>query len=319
MQEFFCAPCIAAMPAAKFWLVFGAASVLALGALHLARKQIIKARLIEDMPTSRIRSASQGYVELIGLATGRGQLLTAPLSARPCLWWRYTIERYQKSGKSSSWQTLDKGVSREPFYMDDGSGVCRIEPEGAEVSCLHRKRWHGATRLPDTASLQLKPGLLGGLSPLLSRGRYRYTEFLIRDGDPLYLLGHFVSDASGRRVLTLDQIGGQLIREWKRDFKQLLVRFDSDGNGVLDDSEWRQVQNAARAEAHNHQRQGTSREIEHAVSKPEASDLPYLIGSHGQEQLSRRFRWQALAGAAGFLGAGALATWLITSRLGGYY
>lgn len=314
MEELFCQPCIAVMPAGKFWLSFLIVTAVSFFCLLWAKNSFIKARLIEDMPTSRIRSASQGYVELVGLATLQGQPLTAPLTGQPCLWWRYKIERYQKSGKSRSWTTVDRGASTEPFFMDDGSGICRIEPEGADISCLHKKVWYGSSRLPHTAVLTLQPTLLNRFAGLMTTGRYRYTELLIRDGDPLYLLGHFISDATGRRVLTIDQIAGQLIREWKRNYQDFLVRFDSDGNGSLDDTEWLKARDAAGEEALRIQAANSGADAEHVVKKPEDSGLPYLIGSHGQEALSRKFRWSALGGAALFLAAGAMATWLLSSR-----
>jgi E3 Ubiquitin ligase. len=315
MTEFFCPDCIAAMPAAKFWIVFALASGFAIAALLSARANFIKSRLIEDMPTSLIRSASQGYVELVGLAALHGDALSAPLTGKPCLWWRYKIERHQKSGKSSSWKTIEKGASTSSFYMDDGSGVCRIDPAGADISCLHKKVWYGHSRTPPTATIKApKPSLLNRLQPLMGAGRYRYTEFLIREGDPLYLLGHFVSDASGRRTLTLDQVAGQVIREWKKDFDNLLVRFDSDGNGRLDEKEWSLVQQAAQGEAFKLRGERAFEAPEHSVTKPEDRSLPYLIGSHGQEALSRKFRWWALASAAAFIAAGAFATWLSSSR-----
>lgn len=303
------------MPAAKFWIVFLLASGFAAFALISARKNFIKSRLIEDMPTSLIRSASQGYVELVGLATLKGQGLKAPLSGRPCLWWRYKIERHQKSGKSSSWKTVEKGVSKSDFFMDDGSGICRIEPAGAEISCLHKKIWYGHSRTPPTATIKApKPGLLNRLQPFLNSGRYRYTEFLIREGDPLYLLGHFVSDASGQRTLSIDQVAGQVIREWKKDFDNLLVRFDRDGNGRLDDKEWSLVQQAAKTQAVKKRTETAAKDMDHSVTKPADSSLPYLIGSQGQESLSRKFRWWALASAAAFMSSGALAAWLSSSR-----
>lgn len=303
------------MPAAKFWIVFSLASAFALAALLKTRSHFVKSRLIEDMPTSLIRSASQGYVELVGLATLQGDPLPAPLTGKPCLWWRYKIERHQKSGKSSSWSTVEQGTSTADFFMDDGSGICRIEPAGADISCLHKKVWYGHSRTPPTATIKApKPGLLNRLQPLMGAGRYRYTEFLIREGDPLYLLGHFVSDASGRRTLTLDQVAGQVIREWKKDFDNLLVRFDKDGNGRLDEKEWSLVQQAAKTAAVKKRSKASSKELEHSVTKPEDRSLPYLIGSQGQEALSRKFRWWALASAAAFIASGAFAAWLSSSR-----
>lgn len=318
MEEFFCGACIAAMPGGKFYPALALTVATSVFGLFRGLRYLFKARLIEDMPTSRIRSASQGYAEFIGLALLRGEPLSAPLTGRPCLWWRYTIERLQKSGKSTSWRVIERDQSKHPFYLDDGSGVCRIEPQGAEIACHHRQRWQGSERRPRALLPTEKPGLLQSLGSLrISVGeRYRYTEFLIREGDPLYVLGHFVSDATGRRLLTVDQVSGQLIRHWKQDFKQLLVRFDEDGNGQLDADEWQKVTAAAQQEALQVQRQNAAAEVEHSVRKPESGGLPYLIGSQAQEQISRNFRFQALAFCALFLAAGAMATWLATHRFG---
>jgi len=313
MHELFCQPCIAQMSEGKFWFFLIVASAIAGFTLLGARKNLVRARLVEDMPTSRIRSASQGYVELVGLAISKTGLLSAPLTAHPCLWWQYKIERYQKSGKSHSWATIDSGVSDTPFFMDDGTGICRIEPRGADISCLHRKVWYGNSRLPPGAVLTLKPSFLPFLGGLGST-RYRYTQALIRDGDPLYLLGHFVSDATGRRVLTLDQVAGQLIREWKKDYQEFLVRFDADGNGMLDETEWQKAQATAAQEAFQRQAQRASNAIEHVVRKPEERGLPYLIGSHGKETLSSRFRRNAFLCALAFLASGAMACWLFSGR-----
>ncbi|HLS98021.1 MAG: GIDE domain-containing protein [Porticoccaceae bacterium] len=314
MEEFFCGPCLAAMPAGKFYMGLALASGAALIGLHQALRGLFKARLIEDIPTSRIRSASQGYVELIGLASGRGSTLASPLTASPCLWWRYTIERLERSGKSRRWRVVEKGHSEAPFFLDDGSGLCRIEPAGAEVSCLHRKRWEGSARKPGAAA-SANTGLIAALGRLASLGeRYRYTEHLIRDGDPLYVLGHFESDATGARLLTIDQAAGRLIRQWKTDFPQLLVRFDGDGNGVLDSGEWQAVTAAARQAATREQRDGAAAPPDHSLRAPEDGGLPYLIGSHAQEQLARQFRWRAGGFALLFVAALGMAAWLVAGR-----
>ncbi|MCK9563543.1 MAG: E3 ubiquitin ligase family protein [Bacteroidales bacterium] len=316
MGEVFCAACIADMASLQFYMMLAFAAVLALVGLHSALRALQRARLIEDIPTSRIRSASQGFVELAGIASGRGEVLASPLSATPCLWWRYSIERLEQSGKSRRWRVLERGLSDTPFYLDDGTGLCRIKPAGAEVSCLHRRRWQGRERRPGAAT-----PAAGGLVSTLGRlaalgGRYRYTEYLIRDGDPLYALGHFETDATGARLLTVDQAAGQLIRHWKQDFDQLLVRFDRDGNGILDNEEWLVVTEAARREALREQIERAGDDPGHRLRAPQERGLPYLLGSRGQELVSRQLRRRAAGMALLFLAAGAMATWLLTSRLG---
>ncbi len=52
------------------------------------------ARIIEDIPTSRIASAPQGYVELLGQACELADMsLVTGLSGTPCLWYRWQIAR----------------------------------------------------------------------------------------------------------------------------------------------------------------------------------------------------------------------------------
>ena len=71
--------------------------------LYQAFDNLKKARIIEDVPTSKIRSAHQGYVELTGVSRSQDHnLLSAPLTGTRCLWFDYRIERY-KGGKNSRW------------------------------------------------------------------------------------------------------------------------------------------------------------------------------------------------------------------------
>ncbi|PXC03798.1 hypothetical protein C0043_31570, partial [Pseudomonas aeruginosa] len=78
---------------------------------------------------------------------------------------------------------------------------------------------------------------------------YRYTEERLHAGEPLYALGEFRSSGGGRQGLDAERAQGAVIREWKGDFHGLLARFDSDGNGELDEREWNRVRLAARLEA----------------------------------------------------------------------
>ena len=99
-----------------------------------AVRRMVQARYLLDTPTSKIRSAAQGYVEFYGILgqTAEAQL-SAPLTGTPCLWWRYRIEEYRSSGKSRSWRTLESGSSEAWLRLSDGTGDCLIDPRGAEV------------------------------------------------------------------------------------------------------------------------------------------------------------------------------------------
>src|SRR5690606_17246834 len=89
-----------------------------------------------DTPTARIASAAQGYTELQG--RGRpldGTPLLSPVNALPLLWYRLQTERRQSDGK---WRVTSTDTSDASFLLDDGSGECAIDPDGAEM--LVRRR-----------------------------------------------------------------------------------------------------------------------------------------------------------------------------------
>lgn len=85
LASLFCADCVRHMPSIEFALWLAVAAGISLFSLRKGHRQFKRARLIEDMPTSKIRSASQGYTELIGVAENRGVTLSSPLSGSPCV------------------------------------------------------------------------------------------------------------------------------------------------------------------------------------------------------------------------------------------
>ena len=75
-------------------------------------------RIIADTPTSRVRSAAQGYVQF----TGHGLLMSkeenrAPLTGIACAWWRYKIEERRQSGRSRGWTTVQSDTSANMFKL----------------------------------------------------------------------------------------------------------------------------------------------------------------------------------------------------------
>jgi hypothetical protein len=310
LAELFCRDCIAQQPALKFAFWGGLALAGTLFCLWRARTAFIHARLIADLPTSRVRSASQGLVELAGLARAADEPLSAPLSGRPCLWWRYRIERYRSGRRGNSWVTVEQGASAAPLKLDDGSGHCLILPDGGEVRSHRIKRWAGHQRRPPTGDDAAGHGLLG---TVLGQ-RYRYTEELIADGDPLYVLGHFET-ADGGRLADVRSLQGDILRAWKQQqYPALVADHDRDGDGALDAAEWEAVRAAARREAHAEQRRRSRQPAQHQLRKPE--DLPLLISTLPENRLARSLRWRALGFAIAFLVLGSLTSWLFGSRFG---
>ena len=289
------------------WLVaLGMAGTASVGGGWWCLRRLGQARLLQDMPTSKIRSAAQGYVELYGvLLSGPGEPLHAPLTGTSCLWWRYRIEEYRENGKQKSWRVVESASSETWLGFEDGSGQCLINPLGAEVRPARRQVWHGDQRHPRRAQ---PDGLLAGV---LSMGkRYRYVEERLHAGDPLYVLGEFRSSGGGRQGLDLAAAQAAVVREWKQDFQGLLARFDRDGSGELNEQEWRLVRLAAQLEAEDRHTAASRAPEQHRLQRP-AESLPFLLSCKGEDELVRVFRWQALAAALVCLGGALATTWLL--------
>ena len=120
------------------------AALFTLASLLGLFRSLMRMRLIADTPVSLIRSAPQGYVELQGITRMmEGQPIISPLSGERCVWYRYTVE--EKTDSKNEWKTIERKQSTAIFHLDDGTGRCIVDPEGAEVVAATTRHWRGDT------------------------------------------------------------------------------------------------------------------------------------------------------------------------------
>lgn len=146
----------------------------------------------------------------------------------------------------------------------------------------------------------------GFFGSLFGGGDYRYTEERLELGGPLYAIGEFVTTGASQQGFDASRAEGAVIREWKSDFTGLLKRFDSNGDGQLDEAEWGRVRLAAQLEAEDRHRATSAAPAVNRMRRP-GEARPFLLSSHGEDVLARTFFWQAL-GAGLVCIAGAVAT-----------
>lgn len=292
---------------AGFWI--GALIGLGIGGLllHQGLTAFWRLRLIHDTPTARVRSAAQGYVELIGQALPLRALVPAHLTGIPCCWYRWRIEEQRSSGRSREWVTIEQGEAEHPFLLDDGTGRCIVEPKGASIRCRLTERWLSRAKgggRSTTFSLAEVIGL---------GGRYRMIEERIAEAEPVFVIGHLETPRRGPRER--EALIRQLLYRWKRD-PQRRAQFDRNGDGELDISEWEQAQAFAAWVADQAERKVARQPVQPRIGATEDARQPFLISTEGEAALVGQSRWQALNGT--LLGAlvsiGALAA--IAIRLG---
>ncbi len=270
----------------EYWFALLVCSVVALASFYFAIHHWRRLRLIEDAATAKIRSAHQGYLELKGM--GRlmdGEPIIAPLSFAHCLWWRFKVEEKQSHGDSDAWRVIRQGVSDNLFYLEDETGRCVVDPEGAEVTSDDKRVWYG------------------------DGGRYRYSEWLILLGQPLYAIGEFRSINPAEHYNAAD-ITRDLLRSWKQDQVQLLKRFDANKDGQIDQKEWQLVRKVAEVQAQKEFEQRAQQPQIHLLANPAAGERPFILSIYPQAQLTRRYRFWALLSLSGFFVFGCMAVWL---------
>ena len=146
-------------------------------------------RLILDTPFSKIRSASMGMVEVSGLAVGPYNMI-APITARPCYYYRTLVWEYKQNGKNKEWVKVAGECMHVPFFVDDNTGRLLIDPRGADLDlhCDFKEEFNGSF-------FSNRDAAPGNVNSFLSRhgvatiNRIKVEEYCIKPKNSLFLLG----------------------------------------------------------------------------------------------------------------------------------
>ena len=161
-------------------------------------------RLVENIPTSKIRSIAMGLAEITGTVK-EIKTVKSPLAQKACVYFDYHVQEHRGSGKSSRWVTLRKGKHIELFYLEDETGKVMIDMNKADVNLYKDIKessslFKGKPNAKMMAFLE-KEGLratnLFGITKQM-----RFDEHFIEPKDKLYILGNamdnpYVEEGSG--------------------------------------------------------------------------------------------------------------------------
>lgn len=233
-----------------------------------------RARAVDDTPTSRVASAAQGYAELIGVGKPLGGLpVISPANHLPCLWYRYRIEYRDSENK---WKLESQGESDSSFIIDDGSGECLVDPDGAEMLVSKKDQW--------------------------TQGERRFTQWLFIERQKIYVLGQFTTRGSAALELNAAEDVKHLLAEWKTRPDELRQRFDLNQDGQLDLKEWGLARLQAKREvAASHRALFNASEL-HVIQRPQDGRF-YLISDIDPGKLARKYRWWSWFHIVLFFGA----------------
>ncbi len=258
------------------WCLAGAALLASLAWLMSLKR----ARAIAEAATSRIGSAAQGYVEVMGRAgVAADQLICTPLGGIQCIWYRYRL--FSKYNAKHEWRQIDSGISTSTFDISDPTGVCTVDPEHAEVVAPQVR-----TSYP---------------------GNEKLVEEYLSGGSMIYVLGDFSTLGGASTTLSVREDVSALLTSWKQDRTSLHQRFDLDRNGTVDLHEWELARRLATRTVERQHREIRQQPDVHLMRAPQDGRL-FLISALSPRALRNHFlRWSVfhlvlgLAATAGWL------------------
>lgn len=175
---------------------------------HWSYKRLYTRRKIEDIPTSRTRSAAQGLSEFQGYAWPLFNTVKCAFN-NECVHYSIVLEKYVKRGKRSSWESVYTNVVASDFYLIDPTGAVQVSPEGAEFIIQTRTtNWNDLPKAAQDFMLSNHisyhssgfPPSEGFLKFFKSNFRVRENYILL--GSPLLILGGYDSTAGGEKNLS---------------------------------------------------------------------------------------------------------------------
>jgi hypothetical protein len=169
------------------WPVIGACAGLYL--FYRGFQILCRKRLILNTPTSKIRSAAMGLVEVNGLAVGP-YIMNAPITGLPCYYHRTVAWQLKQSGKNKSWEVVAHETGHLPFFLDDNTGRMLVNPQGAEMD-IHRDFYEEYSSSLFSSDIDVP----ANVSTFLMRHgistdkKTRIEEYCIKPKNALFILG----------------------------------------------------------------------------------------------------------------------------------
>ena len=174
-------------------------------------KNLRKKQLIENTPTSKVRSIAMGQVEVIGTTKPFTKLIKSPFTNTPCVYYKWQVEEYRRTKNSSYWAEIAKGDSKNKFYLEDNTGEVLVDPQGAEIDIQHDLQTQLKTEIIDAFLTENK---ISSKAWFFGR-QLRYTEYYLTPKDTIYILGYAgksseVKSSAKNADLVMIQKGGEV-------------------------------------------------------------------------------------------------------------
>ena len=180
-----------------------------------------KKRLIENIPTSKIRSIAMGLVEIYGkVVPQKGNILKSPFSQNDCVYYKYKIEELRSSGKSTYWATVKKDWDCRTFYLKDETGMVLVDPRDANIDVSVDNVFKSSLGKdpPDSVKQFLQSCNVAFEGPIFGINKtMRYSEYFIAPKDKLYIMGTATDNPFVEEASAIEGVEDVIIKKGKHE------------------------------------------------------------------------------------------------------
>lgn len=286
-----------------FWALIGGPLLVTGGLVAFGKK-----RLLENIPTSKIRSAAMGFVELNGLAKPRKEIKD-PIDNLPCCWWQCVVQEDVGDRRE-----LRKVITfPELFYLEDDTGKVLIDPQEAEFMYIHEKK----IKLDSNNRHKFEPVLVGwGLDCTGWFGTLKKMRIILRTirvSEQIYVLGElthrydYLEERKRKFIIHLGQV--------KEDTGKMALA-DSNKDGTIDAIEWDAFCTKLEEEF---LKEETARgeqvpDSDKLVVKRPQTNHSFIISTRSELELLKWFKFLSIGGILSGIAAIAFGVWRALSQ-----
>ena len=164
-----------------------------------------RATLMVSLRIAKIAELGDGPAKVWGRILAFGDSVPAPLSARPCVYYRFQVEEKKTrhapphGGGGSYWKTVINDVQSIPCGVDDGTGVAGLDLGGAELVLKPGAQMRSGFFKDAPAELERLLNERYGRSSqgLIFNKGMRYTETLLEEGEEVLVVGRVKTTTGG--------------------------------------------------------------------------------------------------------------------------
>lgn len=195
-----------------------------------------KKRVIQNIPTSKVRSLAMGLVEVFGIVCKDNKpIFHAPFSDKECVYYKYKVEQLRQHGKNSSWDTIKQDETSDSFFIQDDTGKVLVNPKGAEMTIPITFNYEARNGMGFSSTKFPTPTLdafckankilqtntfnvpIVGSVNVQGGGSYRFTEECIPLEHELYVLGTAGDNPHVEDLKAQDNSSNIMIQKGKND------------------------------------------------------------------------------------------------------